>query len=83
MQLSQLELKSNLSPKWGTGHYYAQSQTGESFELLVAQATSESKTTLISWAHALERVAHPANVLFSDVHDGRLKVCRQTGIQPG
>jgi formylglycine-generating enzyme required for sulfatase activity len=60
MQLPQLELKSNMSPKWGAGHFLAQNSQNEIFEVLIAEPRSESMTSLISWAHSLERVGHAA-----------------------
>jgi formylglycine-generating enzyme required for sulfatase activity/serine/threonine protein kinase len=60
MQLPHLDIKGNLNPKWGAGHFHAKNMHGEDFEVLVAQPRSESMTSLIAWAHSLERISHPA-----------------------
>jgi formylglycine-generating enzyme required for sulfatase activity len=60
MQLADLDILQNVTPKWGAGHYLARHQNGDLLEVLVAERSSESVTSLLSWAHALERVSHPS-----------------------
>ena len=60
MQLTDLTIIQNITPKWGAGHYLAKHQSGDLLEVLVAERSSESVTSLLSWAHALERVSHPS-----------------------
>ena len=60
MLLEDLTIVQSLTPHWGGGHYLAQQQDGDYLEVLVAERSSESVTSLLSWANALERVDHPS-----------------------
>ena len=59
MRLEDLKVIQNITPYWGQGHYLAQTPEGELIEVLVAERRSESVTSLLSWANALERIDHP------------------------
>ena len=59
MHLDSLEIIQNITPRWGAGHYLARHPNGDLLEVLVAERSSESVTSLLSWAHALERIDHP------------------------
>ena len=60
MQLAELNILQNVTPKWGAGHYLAQDKDGHLLEVLVAERSTESVTALLSWAKALEKVSHPS-----------------------
>lgn len=59
MRLKDLDILQNITPRWGAGHYLARHQSGELLEVLVAEQTSESVTSLLAWANAFERITHP------------------------
>ena len=60
MQLADLNILQNVTPKWGAGHYLAHDKEGNLLEVLVAERSTESVTALLSWAKALEKVSHPS-----------------------
>ncbi len=60
MKLTDLNIIQNITPRWGAGHFLAKHQNGDLLEVLVAEQSSESVTSLLSWAHSLERVSHPS-----------------------
>lgn len=60
MKLTDLKIIQNITPRWGAGHFLARHQSGELLEVLVAEQSSESVTSLLSWGHALERISHPS-----------------------